>query len=401
MLGLFKLKLTDFCIVFLLVLTLKYIPTINIALLPELILATMLSYLLVALAIELGNGRSKKVLALETLKALRYGISYVIILYVYNLLQASPETLFNGYMHVNSYVLSLKIVVAATGRSILSNSEEYIQESSHDLLEYPLIFVLALLFMLFLVGAGHLISAFISLVGFSLNLYILILFDAPHAMAREAGVKYFYLSAFSSGLMLYGVFLLFFTLGTGHFHEMNQVISTNAEALNLGGTTLHYGLLFFLVGVFFKLSAFPGHLWAAEVYEGSPDPITAFFMLPVKVAVLAFVMQLLAVGLGAAVALWQPLIALSAVGSLVWGCLGAFVEKKTKRFLAYASINQIGFLLLGVATGSFEGYRATLFYLLIYAVMNIGFLIAFLNARRPDGNSMLYLTDFRGLGQQH
>lgn len=89
------------------------------------------------------------------------------------------------------------------------------------------------------------------------------------------------------------------------------------------------------------------------------------------------------------------------MGSLVWGCLGAFVEKKTKRFLAYASINQIGFLLLGVATGSFEGYRATLFYLLIYAIMNIGFLIAFLNARRPDGNSMLYLTDFRGLGQQH
>lgn len=220
----------------------------------------MLSYLLVALAIELGNGRSKKTLALETLQALRYGISYVIILYIYNLLQASPETLFNGYMHVNSYVLSLKIVVAATGRSILSNSEEYIRESTHDLLEYPLIFVLALLFMLFLVGAGHLISAFISLVGFSLNLYILILFDAPYAMAREAGVKYFYLSAFSSGLMLYGIFLLFFTLGTGQFHEMNQVISTSVEALSLGGTTLHYGLLFFLIGVFFKLSAFPGHL---------------------------------------------------------------------------------------------------------------------------------------------
>lgn len=258
--GFFKLKLTDLCVVLLMVLALRYIPSINIALLPELILATMLSYLLVALAIEVGNGRSKKVLALETLRALRYGISYVLILYIYNLLQASPETLFNGYMHVNSYVLSLKIVVAATGRSILSNSEEYIQESSYDLLEYPLIFVLALLFMLFLVGAGHLISAFISLVGFSLNLYILILFDAPHAMAREAGVKYFYLSAFSSGLMLYGVFLLFFTLGTGQFHEMNQVISTSAEALSLGGTTLHYGLLFFLIGVFFKLSAFPGHL---------------------------------------------------------------------------------------------------------------------------------------------
>lgn len=258
--GLFNLKLTEFCVVLVTLLVLKYIPAINVAVLPELILAAMLAYLLVVLAIELGNGRPKKVLALETLKALRYGVSYVIILYIYSLLQASPETLFNGYAHMNSYVLSLKIVVAMTAQSILSNSEEYIRESSHDLLEYPLIFVLALLFMLFLVGASHLISAFISLVGFSLNLYILILFDAPHAMAREAGVKYFYLSAFSSGLMLYGIFLLFFTLGTGQFYEMNQVILTNTETLSLGGTALHYGLLFFLIGVFFKLSAFPGHL---------------------------------------------------------------------------------------------------------------------------------------------
>jgi NADH-quinone oxidoreductase subunit N len=121
-------------------------------------------------------------------------------------------------------------------------------------------------------------------------------------------------------------------------------------------------------------------------------------MLPVKISVLAFVSALLRIALEPRANMWQPYIAFSAVLSLIWGCFAALYEKKTKRFLAYASINQIGFLLLGLACASFEGYRATIIYLLIYSLRNFSFLVLFLNARRADGRSLLYLTDFRGLG---
>lgn len=266
-------------------------------LLPELTLTIMVTYILGALAVELGEGRSKRTLALDSLFALQDALGYTIILLAIQLIAGGTEALFNGYLLTSSYVVTLKLLTVISGRVILDSSEAYMRNHSRHLLEYPLVFVLAILFMLLLIGAGHLISAFMALVGFSLNLYVLVLFDAPTAMAREAVIKYFYLSAFSSGLMLYGIFLLFLVTGTGHFSEMGQFLATQPEIFGTGRALLEYGILFLLIGLFFKLSAFPGHLWAAEVYEGSPDPITAVFMLPVKVAVLSFVLQFLTVAL--------------------------------------------------------------------------------------------------------
>lgn len=374
-------------------------------LLPELTLIIMISYVLTTLAIELGQGRSKKKLAIESLHDLNFGLSFVLALYILQLLTAltsDAAALFNGYLLTNQYITIFKVLTVLSGRFILYNSWLYVTKHKRHLLEYPVVLTLAILFMLLLISSGHLISAFLTLVGFSLNLYVLILFDAPTAIAREAGIKYFYLSAFSSGLMIYGIFLLFLSLNTGHFVEIGQILATAPEVVSNSKTLVQYAILFLLVGLFFKLSAFPGHLWAAEVYEGSPDPIAAFFMLPVKVAVLAFVLQLLVTALEPVSVFWQPIVALSAICSLIWGCFAALVEKKTKRFLAYASINQIGFLLLGVATNSYAGYRATLLYLFIYAVMNMGFLQVFLNTRRTeDGMGLLYLTDFRGIGQKY
>jgi NADH-quinone oxidoreductase subunit N len=129
------------------------------------------------------------------------------------------------------------------------------------------------------------------------------MFDSVRPSAREGGIKYFYLSAFSSGLMIYGIFLLFTSLGTGQFQEMNQALIANFGSLVLKEISIRFGILFLLIGIFFKLSAFPGHLWAAEIYEGSSDPVMAFFMVPVKVAMLAFTIQLLAVGLSSVASL--------------------------------------------------------------------------------------------------
>lgn len=370
--------------------------------LPEMLLIAALLLNLVLLAIGLGEGQSKKVLVIESFFSLSRALLAVAILYFMELLMGvSSGLLLEGFVSTSAYVVATKLLTVLTGRFILVESNKYIAEHSRHLLEFPLVMTTAVFFMLLLVGSNHLVSAFLSLVGFSLNLYVLVLFDAPAAVAREAGVKYFYLSTISSGLILYGIFLLYALLGTGNFYEIQQLLAINLLTVSSGPDLLSLAVVFLLVGLFFKLAAFPGHLWAADVYEGSPDPITAFFMLPVKVAVLGFVIQLLTVALEPAAALWQPIVALSAAVSLVWGCFAALAERKTKRFLAYASINQIGFLLLGLATASQEGYRATIFYLLLYSIMNVAFLVVFLNARRSDKKSLVYLTDFRGFGLKY
>jgi NADH-quinone oxidoreductase subunit N len=239
---------------------LTYAEQILICLLPEVTLTLVISYVLTILAIELGKGRAKKDLAFDSIYALQDGLAYVAILYTIQLILGDTEALFNGYLLTSTYVITLKLLTVISGRFILDSSELYMENHSRHLLEYPLVLTLAILFMLLLVGAGHLISAFLALVGFSLNLYVLILFDAPTAVAREAGVKYFYLSTFSSGLILYGVFLMFFVLGTGHFREIGQLLATTPELLENGQHLLQYAILFLLIGLFFKLSAFPGHL---------------------------------------------------------------------------------------------------------------------------------------------
>jgi len=165
------------------------------------------------------------------------------------------------------------------------------------MLEYPFTFVLSLLFMLLLVSSCHLIAAFISIVGFSLGVYVLILSDAPTAIAREAGIKYFYLSTASSGLMIYGIFLLFVSAGTCNFIELGTVLYEVSENTAAAGGLLSLALALLFTGVFFKLSAFPGHLWAPDVYEGAPDSVTALLMLPVKVAALGFVINLVVLAL--------------------------------------------------------------------------------------------------------
>lgn len=231
-----------------------------VAILPELTFMLLISYLLTVLALELGRGRSKKELALESLVALRAGLLCVALLYFLQLIFGYSGSAFSGYFLVNSYTTTFKLLTLLSGLFVLHNSDDYIRHHERHLLEYPIVLSLALLLMLLLVSAGHLISAFLALVGFSLNIYVLILFDAPTAVSREAGIKYFYLSAFSSGLFIYGIFLLFLVTGTGHFYEIATLLTCATELQSTGLELLQLSVVFILTGLFFKLSAFPGHL---------------------------------------------------------------------------------------------------------------------------------------------
>lgn len=230
-------------------------------LLPEILLSFTLLITLVFLALGLGEGKSKKVLAAESFFCLSRVLLVVSFLYFLELLGAvNTNVIMEGYASISIYSTVIKLLTVLTGRFILMESRKFMTEHSRHLLEYPLILTTAIFFMLLLVGSNHLVSAFLSLVGFSLNLYVLVLFDAPLAAAREAGIKYFYLSTISSGLILYGTFLLIAILGTGNFYEMQQILTVTLPVTTATADLLQLAIAFILIGFFFKLSSFPGHL---------------------------------------------------------------------------------------------------------------------------------------------
>ena len=226
---------------------------------PELYLTGLITAVLAFLALQLSGERPKKELSLESLTLLASGLRGLYFLYAVQLLAVFSGIAFHGYFTVSGYVVLLKLLTVYSVRFILVQSQQHIRGHVRSLLEYPIVMTLCLLFMLLLIGSSHLVSGFLSLVGFSLNLYVLILFDSKFASAREAGVKYFYLSTLSSGLMLYGVFLLFITLGTGQFHEIGQILA-ETELVTRASGLLQAAIAFLMIGVFFKLAAFPGHL---------------------------------------------------------------------------------------------------------------------------------------------
>lgn len=226
--------------------------------LPEAALITMLTYLITSIAMELDKKHAKKNLALETLYAMQYGLFFILVIFCLNTYFGLVLITESGYLAANLFITTLKTLLITTVMFILNNSVGYIKNHKKDLLEYPLIVGLSLVFMLVLIGTHHLVSAFLCIVGFSLNLYVLILFDAPEAVAREAGIKYYYLSTFSSGLILYGTFLIFMTLKTLNFKIIDQILFSLPHTHNMN--LINTGALLILLGLFFKLSAFPGHL---------------------------------------------------------------------------------------------------------------------------------------------
>ena len=227
--------------------------------LPEAALFATICGLLAFAAFDLGENRAVSKIAAETFAAACAGLFLVGVMYLALLLEpAQVKTLFSGYLFTSRYVVALKFVVLIAGLFVLHTSRSYVTSSHRPLIEFPIMLALALLFMLLLVGANHVMTMFLALAGFSLNMYILILFDAPQHVSREAGVKYYYLSTLSTGFILYGAFLLYMLHGSGRFDVIDFVLRT--QALEEGSVLLQFGMLLMFVGFFFKLSSFPGHL---------------------------------------------------------------------------------------------------------------------------------------------
>lgn len=311
------------------------------------------------------------------------GLALVVLaLAVAAVLRAPVETvmLFDGAFISDGFSRFVKILIlAGTAFSILL-SLDYLRQGKLLKFEIPVLMLLAAGGMMIMVSAGDLISLYLGLELQSLALYVLAAIKRDSLRSSESGLKYFVLGALSSGMLLYGASLIYGYTGTTSFTGI-AAATQGATAQSLG---LIFGLVFLLVGLAFKISAVPFHMWVPDVYEGAPTPVTAFFAGAPKVAAFALLTRVLITWFPGLTTQWQQIIIFLSVASMVIGSLGAIGQTNIKRLMAYSSIGHVGFALVGLAAGTREGVEGVLVYLAIYLVMTLGTFACILAMRRKD-----------------
>ena len=287
--------------------------------------------------------------------------------------------LFNDAFVIDRFTRFMKLLVLIGSAGALLLSFQSFGEMKLMKFEYPVLVLLATVGMMMMISANDLIALYIGLELQSLALYVVAAFRRDSVRSSEAGLKYFVLGALSSGMLLYGASLIYGFTGSTSFPVIAGVVQT---ASNVG---VIVGLVFILVGLAFKVSAVPFHMWTPDVYEGAPTPVTAFFAAAPKVAAMALLVRTLAVAFPGIAPAWQQIIVFVAIASMLLGSLAAIGQTNIKRLMAYSSIGHIGFALVGLAANSQEGVQGVLIYMAIYLVMTLGTFACILAMRRNDG----------------
>jgi len=286
-----------------------------------------------------------------------------------------------------------KLLILTSSFFVLIMSKKYIQDIKNNKFEYPIIILLSILGMFFMVSANDLILFYLGLELQSLSLYILASIDRDNLKSSEAGIKYFILSALSSGLLLYGCSLLYGFTGSTNF----EVIANNTEDLNIGTI---FATIFILVGLAFKVAAVPFHMWTPDVYEGSPTSVTSFFSIVPKIAGIVVFIRFMYSPFQEIIDQWQYILVFISIASMILGAVAAIGQKNIKRLVAYSSIGHIGYAIAGIASGTANGFKSTLIYILIYAVMNIGF-FAFIFLMKRKGKYIEEIDELSGMSKNH
>ena len=286
-----------------------------------------------------------------------------------------------------------KILILIASLFVLNSSKRFISDNKLDKFEYPIIILLSILGMFFMVSANDLILFYLGLELQSLSLYILASIDRDNLRSSEAGIKYFVLSALSSGLLLYGCSLLYGFTGSTNFDLISNLLHKD----NIGAV---FAMVFILVGLAFKISAVPFHMWTPDVYEGAPTSITNYFAVVPKVAGLALLIKFMLVPFSNILLEWQTIIIFISIASMILGALAAIVQTNIKRLLAYSSIGHVGYALAGVATGAVSGYESSIVYISIYVVMNIG-AFSCLYLLKKDGQYKENISDLSGISKKN
>ena len=351
---------------------------------PELFIALSL---LVLLMVGVFNKDSFNIVSKFTSLALLVSIPMI---YIND--NVSAKLFGNNYL-IDEFSSFLKILILGSSAFALFFTNQYIKDNKIDKFEYPILIIAAILGMFVMVSSNNLIGLYLGIELQSLSLYVLAALNRDSVKSTEAGVKYFVLGALSSGLLLYGCSLIYgFTGSTNYF-----VI---AQKFTSGNLALSFGLVFILVGLAFKISAVPFHMWTPDVYEGSPTSVTAFFALAPKVAGFGAIIRILYVAFGNVFLEWQSILIFISIGSMILGAVAAIGQTNIKRLMAYSSISHMGYGLAGLTTGINEGISASILYIFLYVVMNIGSFVCILLMKRKN----IYLENIRdlsGLSKNH
>lgn len=292
---------------------------------------------------------------------------------------------FAKFMKVLALIGSITAMVMTVGHA---------RSTQIDRFEFPVLLVLATLGMLLMISANDLISLYLSLELQSLALYVVAAINRDSVRSTEAGLKYFVLGALSSGMLLYGMSLVYGFTGHTGFDEIAAALT--AEGRSLG---LVFGLVFILAGLAFKISAVPFHMWTPDVYEGAPTPVTAFFAAAPKVAAMSILVRVVINAFEPVVADWQQIVVFISIASMLLGAFAAIGQRNIKRLMAYSSIGHMGYALVGLAAGSMAGVRGVILYMLIYMIMTLGTFACILAMRRKEGEHVENIDDLAGLSQ--
>ena len=301
--------------------------------------------------------------------------------------------LFNGSVVIDYLSSFMKIITLLAAFIVLAISKNYLDNFKISKIEYPILILSSVLGMMVMISSNDLIVFYMGLELQSLALYVLATFNRNNLKSSEAGLKYFVLSALSSGLLLYGCSLIYGFSGSTNFEIIASQLNSNEYALT-------FGIVFILVGLAFKISAVPFHMWAPDVYEGSPTTVTLFFTMVPKIAALTVFIRFLYVPFLELIDQWQMILVFLSIASMLFGAIAAIGQKNIKRLIAYSSIGHIGYALAGIASASNDGIQSSVIYLTIYIVMNLGFFSCLLMLRRND-NYYESIDDLSGLSKNH
>ena len=301
---------------------------------------------------------------------------------------------FYGMFVTDAFALFMKALVLIGSAVTILMGMRYNEEQGIARFEFPVLVLLATTGMMVMISANDLITLYAALELQNLALYVVASFDRDSVRSSEAGLKYFVLGALSSGMLLYGASLIYGFTGTTAFADLTKLVSGGA----VPSTGVIIGLVFVVVGLAFKVSAVPFHMWTPDVYEGAPTPVTAFFAVAPKVAALALFVRFMIAPFGPLIGEWRQIIIFLSIASMVLGAFAAIAQQNIKRLMAYSSIGHVGYALIGLAAGTANGIRGLLVYMAIYLFMTVGTWAVILCMRR-DGRMLEGISDLAGLSR--
>jgi NADH-quinone oxidoreductase subunit N len=366
--------------------------------LPELFLAAVSMALLLLGVFQKAGGKGDEERASRLISVLGVTTLILTLLLVLTVARGGPTTTFAGMFVTDAFAVFLKVFVLIASALSVVIAQDYLEHQHSARFEYAILVLLATLGMMMMVSANNLISLYVGLELQSLALYVVAAFQRHDLRSTEAGLKYFVLGTLASGMLLYGASLVYGFAGTTDFAALAALFAGSKAGTPAVGLVV--GVVFILVGLAFKVSAVPFHMWTPDVYEGAPTPVTAFFSVAPKLAAVGLLVRVMIGPFGDLLAQWQQIIVFISIASMALGGFVAINQRNIKRMMAYSSIGHVGYALIGLAVGNQVGVRGILIYMAIYIFMNLGVFTIILCMRR-GGAMVENIDDLAGLSKTH